>query len=229
MNTKKIISATSLVAIFFTATIALHASQIVLTPASVIGGSNTFTGAWNDPQPGNFNATHVADDQAGPVVDVFGVNYWLGPQGSAQAYFVLDLGAVYNLQSVDLFNTHNNGAFDRATGDFQIYVSNSITSTPSNGMDLVGASLALTGTLIITGDPIPAQSFNFGPGISAQYLRFNAVSIAADTRGAQGVGLNEIRVFNAFSTPETGGSVALLGIAAGIIGLASRIWKPCGS
>jgi hypothetical protein len=228
MNTKKIISATFLVGIFLAATVALHASQILLTPASVIGGSDTFAGAWNAPfsPAGDFNALNVADDQTGPVVDIFGTNYWLGPQGSAQAYFVLDLGAVYNFQSVDLFNTHNNGDFDRATGDFQIYVSNSITSTPTNGMDLVGASLALSGTLIITGDPIPAQSFNFGPGISAQYLRFNAVSIAADTIGAQGVGLNEIRVF---STPETGSSLALLGIAAGIIGLASRIWKPSGS
>jgi len=54
-----------------------------------------------DKQPGNFNATHVADNQTGPVSDVFGTNYWLGPQGSPQAYFVLDLGAVYNLQSVD--------------------------------------------------------------------------------------------------------------------------------
>ena len=148
----------------------IQAGQIVLNPSSVIGGSGCYPGsAWNT--PGNqFNAFQVVDNQnaTGSINETFGNGYWLGKDVDFQEYFIVDLGAVYNLESVNLFNTHNGPAFDRASGDFQIYVSNAVIpntspETGAGGMDLSDATLAIGGMLTMPDNPILAQTFLFPP------------------------------------------------------------------
>src|ERR1700730_7579059 len=146
---------------------ALAASpQIVLTPGSVIGGSGSWSASpWNS---GPYDATRVADDQgaSGSIDESSPGNYWLGKQGDAQEYFVLDLGATFNLSSVVLYNTHNQANNDRSTGDFQIYVDtavspNTSSETGAGGMDLANPTLSLSGTLNFPSNPISPQTFNF--------------------------------------------------------------------
>jgi hypothetical protein len=183
----------------------VQADQIVLNSSSVIGGSGCYSdendnlhNAWNNPgHP--FNAFQVVDNQGAASIDEpFATGYWLGKQADFQEYFVVDLGAVYNLGWVYLFNTHNGFAFDRATGNFQIYISNAVIPNTSGeggagGMDLSGATLAISGTLNMPANPISSQTFVFPPGTVARYLRFNALDGAIGA--TQGVGLNEIQVF----------------------------------
>ena len=177
-----------------------RADQIVLNSSSVIGGSGSFyMNTWNT-SADQFNALHVVDNQSatGSIYEPFGNVYWLGKELDYEEYFVVDLGAAYNLESVTLFNTHNGGFFDRATGNFEIYVSNAVVpngsaETGAGGMDLSGATLAISGTLTMPGDPITPQSFAFPQGTSARYLRFNTLDGAPGA--THGVGLDEIQVF----------------------------------
>src|SRR5688572_32998920 len=90
--------------------------QVVLAPSNVIGGTNTYGGTFNS---GTFNATLIANQQAGSISEPSQSGYWLNPDnGPANAYIVVDLGAAYRIDSLELFNTHNAGFNDRGTGDF---------------------------------------------------------------------------------------------------------------
>ena len=177
------------------------ATQILLSPADVIGGSGAYGGNW---QTGSFNATEILDQQTGNVVDSFGTTYWLNPDnGPANAYIVIDLGAAYHIVSIDLFNTHNSGFGDRGTGNFTFEASNAITNLGGPGFDLSGPTTTiLNGTLAAApvADPIAAQSFAVSDPGSYRYFKFEPNSVAtsgASCCGANNYGLNELRVFDA--------------------------------
>jgi hypothetical protein len=127
---------------------------------------------------------------------------------------VLDLGAAWQVQELDLFNTHNRAYNDRATLGFHVDAANAVTFVNSTvGYDLVGAVTILSGTLTLrnsANDPILADTYTLANGldISGQYryLRFTA-----DTYYDQGAGLNEILVF----VPEPSAAMlALVGMGA---------------
>ena len=52
----------------------------------------------------------------------FGKNYWLSPNQKAGAEFILDMGCEDLFNTVELVNTHNNGAKDRSTKKFQVFL-----------------------------------------------------------------------------------------------------------
>src|SRR6266403_168036 len=143
----------------------VQADQIILNYQNIIGGSGCYSPGtdtdWNSPT-NLVSAFGVTDLQLASSIfeGVGGVGYWLGKDGDFQEYFVVDPGAVYNLGSVKLFNTHNGPESNRATGHFQIYVSNQVLlGVPrENGMggyDLFPETLAIEGTLFpVLGDPI---------------------------------------------------------------------------
>jgi hypothetical protein len=170
-----------------------HAGQIALSPSSVIGGSGYYTACCAF-QPGN-----IFDQQTGPVTETFGGGYWLNPDnGPADAFITIDLGAVYDLSSVDLFNTHNGGYQDRGTGDFTITGSNSITDLGGGDFALVGGVVVASGTLapeFNTAATITDQSF--AASGSFRYLSFNPTSVSVGGSpccGANVYGLDELRV-----------------------------------
>jgi hypothetical protein len=183
------------------ATGAARADQIVLDPSSVIGGSGFYTACCSF-QPGN-----IFDQQLGAVTEGFGGGYWLNPDnGPAGAFITIDLGAVYNLGGIDLFNTHNGPYQDRGTGDFTITGSNSVTDLGGGNFALDGATVVASGTLnpeFNTAETIAAQSFAASGAF--RYLSFNPTSVSAGGAsccGANVYGLDELRVFSGAAVPE---------------------------
>ena len=96
-------------------------------------------------------------------------------------YFVLDLGSVYNIGSVELFNTGNGQFQDRGTGNFTISASNAVVSIGANGMDLVSPVQIVSGNLTpqFSGPFLAPDFFTVSNGGPYRYLRFDALSIGA--------------------------------------------------
>lgn len=202
------------------------ASQLSLTPGSVIGSNGEYSG--------QFTAPSIFNQQTGiinePAQDG---SYWLNSDnGPVNAYIVIDLGAAFHLVSFDLFNTHNANYGDRGTGDFSIEASNSIGAGVSGsvGADLSGSIVTLlSGTLTAAdpnGDPLLAQPFLSSDAGSYRYIRFSPHTVAsfnASCCGANNYGLNEMRVFDGPVTesaaPEPA-SVVLFGLGLSLVAVA---------
>lgn len=176
-------------------------TQLVLAPSNVIGGSGSYGGTWDS---GIFNATLILNQQAGAISEPDQPNrYWLNPDdGPVAAYIVIDLGAAYRLDSLQLFNTHNANFNDRGTGNFNFQAGNAVTNLGALGFDLSGpVTTIVSGSLLgVTqaNDPITGQSFAIGDTNTYRYLRFNPTSVTVGGSpccGTNVYGLNELRVY----------------------------------
>jgi hypothetical protein len=199
---------------------AASASQVVLAPTSVIGGSGYYTACCSF-QPGN-----IFDQQLGAVTETFGAGYWLNPDsGPVDAFITIDLGAVTHLGDIDLFNTHNGPYQDRGTGDFTITGSNSVTDLGGGNFGLSGGVVVASGTLnpeFNTATTITAQSFAASGAF--RYLSFNPTSVSVGGGpccGANVYGLDELRVFSGGAVPEPA-AWALMITGFGLTGAALR-------
>jgi len=181
---------------------------------------------------GIFSTANVTDGQnASPDNDTGGItepsqdgSFWLGPDGSQTAFFVIDLGTAQGIGSFQLFNTRNGAFNDRGTGLFEIRASNDLNdlNAPTSTATLL-ASGSLTEQTYVGGSPaatpIVPDTFSSSSATPFQFVRFDALSIgAAADKGFPdaGVGLNEIRVI---AVPEPG-SAGLL--CVGALGLLAR-------
>lgn len=178
---------------------------------AVIAGSSSFNNvAFNVVGgSGDFTALNVID---GSSSDVFASTYWLGSQGGVNEFFVLDLGRSFDVDEIQLKNTHNAQFNDSGTQNFRIYGSQAIDGLNN----LVNGQLLVQGVLTDTSGQgaILADIFNTSNGLierSVRYLRFEAIDFrAGDVR----VGLNEILVFGDITIPEPAtATMGLLGIA----------------
>ena len=197
---------------------------ISLTTANVIGGSGQWGGSNWDVTGSGYSALNVVGQQSGAISEPTATGYWLGNNGTANEYFVLDLGATYNLSQIDLYNTHNQNANDRATNAFTIQAANSVSLLKATvDYDLVSGTQILGGTLAFQSagsDPIEAASYSSGNGLDNssnwRYLKFTAVSYFSS-----GAGLNEIRVYGT-AIPEPSAHAASAGAAALLLVLFRR-------
>ena len=197
------------------------ASQIPLSPGNVIG----FLGQYN----GLFPASSILDHQTGTINEpTQDGSYWLNSDnGPGNAYIVIDLGAAFHLASFDLFNTHNANFGDRGTGNFSIEASNSIAPGSGPGSDLSGSIVTLvSGTLLAANpllDPLVAQTFLASDPGSYRYIRFSPHTVASSNSaccGSNVYGLNELRAFDAVSTPTPEpATMAFLGGGLVVLGL----------
>lgn len=165
--------------------VAASATQLILAPGNVIGSSGFYPGF-------DFAPGEILDQQTGTVTETFGTGYWINPDnGPANAFITIDLGAIYTLKTLTLYNTHNGPFADRGTGDFSIFGSNSVT-----GGQLDTPTLILSGTLTpeLSGNPT-AQAF--AATGAYRYISFNPTSVSVGGTpccGANVYGLNELRV-----------------------------------
>ena len=65
-----------------------------------------------------FPASHVLTRQ---VVEQYGKNYWLLPHKRG-GQFILNLGCVKTINTIELVNTHNAHSRDYSTRGFQVYI-----------------------------------------------------------------------------------------------------------
>ncbi|MBE0534059.1 MAG: lamin tail domain-containing protein [Phycisphaerae bacterium] len=159
---------------------------------AVISGSGAYNNnPFNVPDgAGNFTALNVTD---GSTSDIFGVNYWLGREGTVNEYFIVDLEISIEIKEIRLRNTHNTQYNDRGTADFEIWVSNEI----DGNKQLIAPQRILSGTLTnVNGmSDIPADVFTGSQGLiqaNARYVKF--IALTANNSG-NNVGLNEIEVY----------------------------------
>ena len=119
-------------------------------------------------------------------------------------YFTIDLWGRFDVERIELMNTHNSRGNDRGTKDFEIWAADEI-----NGNKLVAPRLVLHGTLpcrFDAGKDIPYDVFSVAAGdfslFNARYVMFVAKTYHhGDLYG--GCGLNEIKVF-ALPAKKTG-------------------------
>jgi hypothetical protein len=205
------------------------ANQITLDTSNVIGSSGAFDN--------RFLAKYVLDNQTGSITeteqnanDVNG-GYWLqsvAPGANTVSWFTIDLGSAFNIDFIELFNTHNAQYFDRGTGDFRILASNSVNSGTGDfdgtAVQVIASTLqaAQNGTL---NDDLVNQTYSVSNTNAFRYLQFHAdsSSSANGNPNYEDYGLNEIRVFEVTTTVPEPSTLAIF--ALGIMGLASRRFK----
>jgi hypothetical protein len=187
------------------------AVSIPLTDASVIGGNASISGEWDTGGAnGDSAGGNITDgDRSEDLLD----SMWLANgsnETNEETYLVIDLGDSFNIDQIDLYNTHNRAFNNYATDSFRIEASNSVVDLGSpDDFDLSGTvSTILTGNMSTTTgeDPVTTvdtfTSFTAHPEGAVQYLKF--VSITGHHNLPPGPdedyhndlrGLNEIEVF----------------------------------
>lgn len=198
--------------------------QISLAPSSVVGGGSTWDSTSFDGSA-TFSSSNVLNQQSGSVAETTGTgtpdgSFWLGPENSDYAYFVIDLGAAYEISRIDLFNTHNQGYFDRGTNGFTISVSNSVENAGEDaGLALTDSVSLLTASLpqgLV--DPITGLTYTSANGLVADATAYRYLQFTTNSRHGSGTGLAEIRVYtSAIPEPSTYAAMAgalALGVAA---------------
>ncbi|MCH2114911.1 MAG: PEP-CTERM sorting domain-containing protein [Pirellulales bacterium] len=233
------------IAVLCLATTTSNAATIPLTESSVIGGSGSLNddgSLWDGTADGGiFNGSNITDGSKSENEN--GRQYWLvntDGAGGDPGYLVIDLGDTYDIDQIDLYNTHNRGSNNFSTKDFRIDASNSISFIDANfDMDLSGnIATILSGTLSETSgeDPIStADSFtNITPHPEqyVRYLKFN--SLGGFTHADDGPpevnykdnqrGLNEIEVSGTQGAPVPEPSTLVL-VAFGLLGFTRRRGK----
>ncbi len=169
----------------------------------------TCTGSWSNDASGGgtYGCGGAIDGITNDVVSGPGgrASYWLGRDltsgNSANETLTFDLGALFLIDSFDIFNTHNGlcaGCNDRGTVNFQIWIS----QNPVIPDTLPGASfgdLVLTDALAYyTVNPNPLQHFDITPELG-RYVTFRATSFVR-----LGAGLSELSVNTEVPEPAAG-------------------------
>ena len=141
-----------------------------------------------------FGVWHVNDGKTDEADQ--GYSYWLGRERTSDEYFVIYLAGKYNVDRIELVNTHNGDGNDRGTKDFEIWAADKVNGEN----ELVAARLVLKGTLPCrfgAGADIPVDVYSAAKGdlspFSARYVKFVAKSYY-EGENSGGCGLNEIRL-----------------------------------
>jgi hypothetical protein len=198
------------------------AQQLPLSESNVIGSSGS--------RSGESVASNIFDQQVGTPTDVAG-NFWLSPNepNPLGAFITIDLGQAYRLDSISLFNTHNDFFYNRGTGQFQILGGNTVVDLGGSNFQLTGTtSTLISGSLsaVWTSNPPEVQFQVTDPG-SYRYLAFQPLTVASANPPPTptSFGLNEMRVVVS-AVPEASTSAMMLAGVAVVGWLAARRRRP---
>lgn len=155
-----------------------------------------------------FPYSQVVDGRTTDTGAGFNWSFWISAGGAIVGQWVqVDLGQLYSISSVVLFDTHNRGYYDRGTNAYHVGVSsdgNSFTTLGSgNFTDAEWRNQT-------------ADTLNAASGTNARYVRFYA-----DSAYGASVGLAELQVWGEapVAVPEP---LSLSLVAAGLATLALR-------
>jgi hypothetical protein len=211
----------------------MHTPSPVLNPAANIAARKPVihgSGAWNsevqcDPasafDAGGFPAGRVTDDIAVDLHSSAGTStYWLGRENCSEEFFTLDLGEIYNIDEIDLFNSHNAQFNDRGTDEFIIYGSNQIDDLDNQ---LINPEVLLSANLQRSDSqaPIAPEKFTVAngllPGAQARYIQFVALTYHSSAANG-GAGLNEIEIYGTvIPEPSSWALATAAGFAAVVV------------
>jgi hypothetical protein len=123
----KIFSASAVVlcALLFQANAAMVTMNVART-GQVIDSSGMFNA--------NFPASKVIDSSIDEGTNA-PISYWIGPNGAATGYFILDMLGNYPVESVVLYNTHDRQSYGRGTGKFIVFAGNALAPKYSGNVD----------------------------------------------------------------------------------------------
>ena len=186
---------------FVGATIALAISGSVFADANVALGKSTTASSYYDSGSEVFPSANITDGITTDGGSPSNWSFWLAAQGqNAGSWVQVDLGSTFSVDSVNLFDTHNRGYYDRGTDAFTISVSTD------------GITFKNVATGAFTNDQWTQQTadtVSFDAS-DARYVRFTADSVY----GGQSAGLAELEVS---AVPEASTStMALAGL--GLLG-----------
>ncbi len=146
----------------------------------------------------DFHPQKVTD---GSTTDVFSSSYWLGREGVANEWFIVDLGAPVAVKWLYLRSTHNTQYNDRGALTFRVFAASSVDETNN----LVSPVQILSNTLAPVDSqlPIQGQAFSTVNGFTpttARYLKFESLTAVNNNSG-----LNEFEAYTTFSGEALGG------------------------
>lgn len=201
-----------LIAILGALLLALPFGSAQATPTNVALGKTVIGTSYYNGGSEVFPYAAIVDGRTTDTGTSSNWSFWLSAGGQISGQWVqVDLGQIYSLSSIVLYDTHNRGYNDRGTQDYHVAVS-------SNGLNFTTVG---TGTFTNTewlnqlADTITLTT------TSARYVRFYA-----DTAyGSGSVGLAELQVWGdqvPASAPEPG-TVALTLIGLALPALRRRI------
>ncbi|MBU4273299.1 MAG: FecR family protein [Planctomycetes bacterium] len=171
------------------------AHKLIVKCSGTFGEGDSLPGVNDIILLGMYRARNVNDGMTDETVH--GDAYWLGRNHTANEYFTIDLRHRFDVERIELMNTHNSIANDRGTEDFEIWAGDEIDQY----CELIAPRLVLKGTLPCrfgAGAKIPFDVFSAAAG-DFQPFRARYVKFVAKTHYCKGeyggCGLNEIRVF----------------------------------
>lgn len=143
---------------------------------------------------GTFPASRVVDESMADA-NTGRTSYWLGREYCNNEYFTIDLGALYNVNEIELLNTHNTQYNDRGTDEFVIYGATEVDGSNQlvDPFVLVSSNLQRTdGQSVLTPESFTAESGLLSG--QARYIKFVALTYhSSATNGSSG--LNDIRIY----------------------------------
>ena len=183
------------------AAVALAVSGAVFAETNVALGKSTTASSFYSSGSEVFPSANITDGITSDSGAPYAWSFWLAAQGqNANSWVQVDLGSTFNINGVDLFDTHNRGYYDRGTDAFTISVSTDGTTFT----DVASGSFTDAQWKQQTGKDISFASTD------ARYVRFTVDSVY----GGQSAGLAEMQVM---AVPEAStSSMALAGL--GLLG-----------
>lgn len=178
-------------------------SQALAAPTNVALGKTVTGSSYYDSGSEVFPYSQVVDGRTTDTGTGYDWSFWLSAQSQVTNQWVqVDLGQLYGISSVILYDTHNRGYNDRGTENYHVALSSNGISFTTVGSGTFTNAEWLNQT---------ADTLNLASVTNARYVRFYADS----AYGSGSAGLAEIQVMGdtpVSAVPEPA-TAALAGLA----------------